>query len=240
MPHRPLILRADARGALALRSAALATAVLGAATFGVSAPVMAAPASSVPQQASQMAASAPGKAEAGQVIVFLRHGEKPKAGLGQLSCKGLNRALALPPVLMTSFGRPDMIFAPDPSKLKEDDGTDYAYIRPLATIEPTAIAAGLPVDTSMGFEQIGKLQKALEDASAPHLIVVAWEHKEIVKLVRAMVKGAGGDPDQVPKWKGEDFDSLFVLRRGAAGQLTFEHRVEGLDGQSDTCPGVKG
>jgi hypothetical protein len=32
-------------------------------------------------------------------IVIVRHGEKPPAGLGQLSCQGLNRALALSQVL---------------------------------------------------------------------------------------------------------------------------------------------
>jgi len=34
-----------------------------------------------------------------ETIVFFRHGEKPSAGLGQLTCQGLNRALALPDVL---------------------------------------------------------------------------------------------------------------------------------------------
>ena len=37
---------------------------------------------------------------AGETIVLLRHGEKPPTGLGQLTCKGLNRALALPSLLM--------------------------------------------------------------------------------------------------------------------------------------------
>ena len=29
-----------------------------------------------------------------ETVVFVRHGEKPEKGLGQLSCRGLNRALA--------------------------------------------------------------------------------------------------------------------------------------------------
>ena len=36
---------------------------------------------------------------AAETIVFVRHGEKPEAGLGQLNCQGLNRALALPSVI---------------------------------------------------------------------------------------------------------------------------------------------
>ena len=81
-----------------------------------------------------------------ETIVFIRHGEKPNGGFGQLNCQGLNRALALAPIIAKSFGRPDAIFAPNPSRPKEDAGRLYDYIRPLATIEPTAIWFGLPVD----------------------------------------------------------------------------------------------
>ena len=41
-------------------------------------------------------ASAPVQVE---TIVCIRHGEKPKAGLGNLDAEGRNRALALPDVL---------------------------------------------------------------------------------------------------------------------------------------------
>ena len=50
-----------------------------------------------------------------QTIVFIRHAEKPKGGFGQLTCQGLNRALALAPMIAQSFGKPDAIFAPNPS-----------------------------------------------------------------------------------------------------------------------------
>ena len=42
------------------------------------------------------AISAPAVAAERETIVFMRHGEKPPEGLGQLDCQGLNRALALP------------------------------------------------------------------------------------------------------------------------------------------------
>jgi broad specificity phosphatase PhoE len=175
-----------------------------------------------------------------QTIVFMRHGEKPEAGLGQLSCQGLNRALALPPVLTKLFGKPAAIFAPDPSKRKDDSGTSYDYIRPLATIEPTAIAFGLPVDTSFGYEDIDDLKSELKKpAYAGKLIFVAWEHKQIVDLARQLMSDNGGDEKAVPKWHGKDFDSLYVLRIGgnkAASAATFEKMAEGLDGQPQTCP----
>lgn len=40
------------------------------------------------------------EAVASENIIFIRHAEKPSDGLGQLSCKGLNRSLALPNVII--------------------------------------------------------------------------------------------------------------------------------------------
>jgi hypothetical protein len=177
-----------------------------------------------------------------ETLVFIRHGEKPQAGLGQLSCKGLNRALALPAVIKAGFGKPDAIFAPDPSIRKEDGGASYDYIRPLATVEPTAIAFGLPVDTSFGYEDIAGLQAALgKPEYRKATVLIAWEHKQITALSRQILGANGGDADQVPKWKGNDFDSISVIRIVRDGDRTtasFERRKEMLDGQSDTCPGA--
>jgi len=77
-----------------------------------------------------------------ETIVCIRHGEKPHGGLGQLTIRGLNRSLALPEVLLQKYGTPQFIFAPNPSE--KVDGARYFYIRPIATIEPTAIRCGLP------------------------------------------------------------------------------------------------
>ena len=176
----------------------------------------------------------------GETIVFMRHGEKPDAGLGQLNCKGLNRSLALPGVLARQFGKPDAIFAPDPSRQKDDDGTLYDYVRPVATIEPTAIAAGLPVGTAFGYDEIDKLQAALTAPKyASSTLFVAWEHKEIVKLAKALLKQNGGKKADVPKWEGSDFDSLYVVHlppKGSSQGATIDIRAEHLNALPDTCP----
>ena len=129
-----------------------------------------------------------------QTIVLLRHGEKPAAGLGQLDCQGLNRALALPAVLARRFGRPAAIFAPNPATKVRDEGGVFDYVRPLATIEPTAIALGLPVDASVGFTDVDGLQQRLGE---PHLhnalVFVAWEHLRIVTIVRSLLARHNGD-----------------------------------------------
>ncbi|SUX30342.1 hypothetical protein [Chromobacterium vaccinii] len=120
-----------------------------------------------------------------ETIVLLRHGEKPAQGLGQITCQGLNRALALPQVLTSAFGAPDAIFAPDPAIQVSDSGNNYYYVRPLATIEPTAIRLGMPVNTGYGFTQTSDLAAKLLDSDyAGATIFVAWEHKKIVTLAK--------------------------------------------------------
>ena len=175
-----------------------------------------------------------------ETIVFIRHGEKPDKGLGQLNCKGLNRALALPPVIAKLFGRPSVIFAPDPSDRKVDDGEPYDYVRPLATIEPTAISFGLPVNASIGVSKMDQLQVALEQPlNRNGLILVAWEHKLIENIVRMLLNAHGGDAAIVPKWHGDDFDSIYVVTMnwtGDTAKATFVHQHEGLDGQPNLCP----
>jgi hypothetical protein len=178
--------------------------------------------------------------DAVETIVLIRHGEKPDQGLGQLNCQGLNRALALPSVIAKTFGRPSAIFAPNPSQQKDDHGASYDYVRPLATIEPTAILFGLPVNASFGFSDTGGLRAALEQPAYRNAVVlVAWEHKSIEAIARALLRSHGGDPALVPKWHKDDFDSIYVVTisgTGNAAKATFAHRQEGLDGQPDACP----
>jgi hypothetical protein len=177
-----------------------------------------------------------------ETIVFLRHGEKPARGLGQLSPQGLNRALALSAVLPAKYGKPDFLFAPDPAMTKvADGGPGYYYIRPLATIEPTAIALGMPVQTPFGYAEIDKLEAELSKPKyAQSLVFVAWEHGYGQEAAASLVGQFGGDPAQVPRWPGADFDSLYVVRitraAGRPAAVAFAHDQEGLDGQSKAMP----
>ncbi len=159
------------------------------------------------------------EAAAADRIVFIRHGEKPAQGLGQLDCRGLNRALALPGFFARTFGRPDAMFAPNPSVSKKDGGVSYDYVRPLATIEPTAIAQGLPVNVQFGFDDADGLQKALEAQRG--LVFVAWEHRLIDVVARKLIAAHGGDANVVPEWGRDDFDGVYVVTLAGrrAGQV---------------------
>lgn len=182
--------------------------------------------------------------QADQTIVLFRHAEKPAAGLGQLSCQGLNRALALPAVLQRKFDRPAALFAPNPGVRKKDGGVEYNYIRPLATIEPTAIALGLPVNTDYGLDDLAGLEAELARPQyADATVFVAWEHRLVAKLAERLLRQNGADPAQVPTWQSADFDSLYIVRlRQQDGRRLASFHVEqqGLNQQSAVCPGAVG
>ncbi len=177
-------------------------------------------------------------AHADTTIVIVRHGEKPSEGLGQLSCKGLNRSLALAPLLLSRYGNPTAIYAPNPSRKKKDKGVPYAYVRPLATIEPLAVRAGLPVTINWGIEDIGPLAKRLLALPAGTQFV-AWEHHWGERLARRLISRLGGNSEEVPRWPDSDFDSVFVIRviddAGGRRHATLAREREGLDGMPDTC-----
>jgi len=177
-----------------------------------------------------------------ETIVCIRHGEKPKDGLGQLTCRGLNRALALPGVLLGKYGTPQFIFAPNTTQKEDAKGT-YNYVRPLMTIEPTAIRCGLPVNTQFSYKEIKGLENELDQPPYKSAtIFIAWEHTLLDDFVRDEVQKYAGDPKQVPTWPGKDYDSIFVLKiTRAEGQASVVFTIghEDLNGLGDDCPGQR-
>jgi hypothetical protein len=174
-----------------------------------------------------------------ETLVCVRHGEKPTSGLGQLTCRGLNRALALPKVLLAKFGQPQFVFAPSPTE-KIDGIGSYNYVRPLMTIEPTAIRCGLPVNTQFGYQEIKGLENELEKSKYQKAtIFIAWEHSLLDEFTKDLVKKHGGDTLQVPAWSGKDFDTIFIIKithSEGHDAVAFVTDHEGLNDLSDECP----
>jgi hypothetical protein len=186
------------------------------------------------QTNSPVAAAGP----AVETLVCLRHGEKPPGGLGQLNCRGLNRALALPDVLLKKYGQPQFIFAPSPNE-KIDGDPGYYYVRPLMTIEPTAVRCGLPVNTGFGYLQIKGLENELGKPPYQNATVfISWEHVLLHDFVKNIMKDNGGNPSQVPNWSGKDYDSIYLVkitRSGGHTSVSFTLDHEGLNNLGDDC-----
>lgn len=169
-----------------------------------------------------------------QTIVFVRHGEKPNNDSGQLTCKGFNRSLALPDVLISQFGKPDALFASAPKQNKLGSS-----LRAVQTITPTAIRESLPIHLNYHAKQTKELQKALLSSEYENTVIfIAWEHDNLVKAAKSIIKSEGGNPDVIPKWQSSDFDSIYVLRINRDNNskiITFEHNQQGLNNVSEAC-----
>ena len=193
-------------------------------------------------QAQVPASPATKSGPAAETLICIRHGEKPADGLGQLTCRGLNRALALPTVLLEKYGQPQFVFAPNPTEKVDgkNGGPEYYYVRPLATIEPTAIRCGLPVNTQFGFRDIKGLESELAKTNYQSAtIFIAWEHGQLDDLVKNLLKDHGGNPGRVPAWPDNDYDTIFLVkitRSGAGESAAFTIDHEGLNNLSDVCP----
>ncbi|HAO78623.1 MAG TPA: hypothetical protein DCQ92_06535 [Verrucomicrobia subdivision 3 bacterium] len=183
---------------------------------------------------AQSLTNAPGQSV--ETIVCIRHGEIPTNQLGQLNGRGLNRALALPKVLLAKYGSPQFIFTCNPTQKLYG----YYYVRPLATIEPTAIRCGLPVNTQFGFKEISGLETELQkEQYANATVFVAWEHTLLDHFVKQLVKTNGGNPQEVPDWPSGDFDTIFevkIIRSEERQSVVFTIDHEGLNNLSDICP----
>lgn len=170
--------------------------------------------------------------QADTTVIFLRHGEKPGTSTGQLTCKGFNRALTLPSVLLTRFGMPDAIYASAPKENKTGSS-----LRPLSTILPTAIRAERPVILKYhATETDGLVSDLLSTSNRQQRVFVSWEHKNLVVATKALVRQTGGAPEQIPSWPGQDFDSPYIVKLNDQGRfVSFSKESEGVNGVSDRC-----
>lgn len=181
--------------------------------------------------------------EAFQTLVFLRHAEKPAEGLGQLNCQGLNRALALTTLLPERYGAPDYVFAANPDRTVEEGPNDqeFNYLRPLLTIAPTAIAHGLPVNTSFNANDVGDIVDELTDRQYRNsTIYTAWSRGYVSEIMNELLDEVGADDSlQVDRWHREDFDSLYAIRlhwKNGVATASLEAQAQGLDGRDLQCP----
>ncbi|KAF1022444.1 MAG: hypothetical protein GAK37_03371 [Pseudomonas sp.] len=178
-----------------------------------------------------------------QTLVFLRHGEKPANGLGQLNCQGLNRAMNLATLLPERFGNANYVFAADPNRhVKEGEhDTAYSYIRPLMTITPSAIKLGLPVNINYAVNDIRALANELVSNQYHNAtIYTAWSHGYLPELINKVASEAVGKQYTViHDWPGDDFDSLYVLtltwHNGKASVLARNDK-QGLNNGQPACP----
>ena len=117
-----------------------------------------------------------------ETIVFFRHGEKPSGGLGQLTCQGLNRALALPDVLLAKFRTPHYLYAPNPAAKISDPA--QLLLRAAAGYDRTGRDPRRPID-----QYQLRIQRPHRAAEYPREIIESERDRE----------GLNGQPTTYPR-----------------------------------------
>ena len=163
-------------------------------------------------------------------VVLIRHGEKPAEG-DNLSCAGLNRALALPAVL-------DQLLPTSPAATyvpiigTNDDSTSQA--RMFQTVTPYAVRHNLCVNSDYAVENAAGLARELRRQRGAALVV--WEHNALPKIAKKL-----GLKEKL-EWPDEDFDSIWLIEfsgGGAKGKAKCPKltRLRQHIGPAATCPG---
>lgn len=146
-------------------------------------------------------------------VLIVRHAEKPASGNG-LSPQGERRAQAYasyfdPLRLDGQSLLPGRLIATRDSK---------ASIRPRLTLTPLSQRLGLPIEQPYADADVGKLVKSLDKDNQAPVVLIAWHHGHIDKLIGAF----GGDAKAITgrkTWPGDVYDWLVVLRFDARGRL---------------------
>ena len=161
--------------------------------------------------------------------------------LSRVSRRAWDRALALSIVLPEKFGKPDFLFAPDPAYQMREPAGEANYVRPLMTIEPTAVRYQMPMQTPRGYGDANQLEQELANPKyAAATVFVAWEHVNAESMAKGLMELFHPDASVIPHWQGSDFDSLYVVRiarspnRPPVASFILEH--ENLNGQSNKMP----
>ncbi len=154
-------------------------------------------------------------------VVFIRHAEKPLKG-DNLSCQGLNRSMLLPTLLYSRFGIPTATYIPS---MALGDSTKHS--RMFQTLIPFAVKYNLALTSK--FEEKDSVGIARDILEKKGTILVVWEHKCIVSIVRAL-----GIDDKTLRWPDDDYESIWTLTF-ENGQAKMSRSTEGLK-PSEACP----
>jgi hypothetical protein len=158
-------------------------------------------------------------------VVIIRHGEKPDKG-DNLSCKGLNRALALPAVLDTVTGKPKHTYVPT-IKVGKKTSSDRMF----QTVTPFAIQQNLDINST--YNETDSTGAAKDVLTKKGVVLMVWEHSNIPPLARAL-----GVPGNL-SWSGKDFDSIWIIdfesTKNGMKFKKFTIKQENIN-PSDTCP----
>lgn len=145
-------------------------------------------------------------------IFILRHGEKNNDEERHLSEKGYKRAAALANFFhqkkfTDAYGTPAVLFAAR--------GKPGKSIRSIETLQPTAQAFGMRLNTSFEKGEEKDLVKELLDDSSldGKTVIIAWNHTGIPRFLKPL--------DLKADWEDGSYDRFWILSSKANGNWKF-------------------
>jgi len=163
--------------------------------------------------------------DAPDVVMIIRHGEKPTGSGGpagvtvdgrnddeSLTVQGWTRAGALIGLfdpragdgsalpLRAGLSKPAAIYASDPN--------GHGSARPQETVLALSAALGLTVNLSFDKGQEAQLVAGLAGVAGP--VLIAWQHENIDAIIAAL---GPVDPAPPRSWPGSRFDMVYVFTR---------------------------
>jgi len=130
-------------------------------------------------------------------IIIIRHGEKPQTG-NNLSCKGFNRSILIPDMIVSKFGIPSFLYVPSV-------GTDSSskHARMFQTITPLAIKYNLAINSQFnGKDSSGITEDILKKTGT---VLLIWDHKSIIPIIHSL----GIKTSLI--WSGDDYESIWIV-----------------------------
>ncbi|MGO2489867.1 MAG: histidine phosphatase family protein, partial [Pseudomonas taetrolens] len=117
----------------------------------------------------------------------------------------------------------------------------YSYVRPLMTINPSAIKLGLPINLEFSANDTRQLARELtKDKYHNATIYTAWSHGYLPELINSVAGEALGKKTTLTEdWPSHDFDTLYVLTvTWHDGKATLLSRVDKqeLNNGTKACP----
>ncbi len=156
---------------------------------------------------------------ANNIVLIIRHSEKPDTGTG-LNAAGEARAR-----LYTKYFQP---FQEEGLTIQVDSlyaGADSENsMRPRLTLEPLSKSSGMPLHSNIRTKDSDAFVQELRTEAHGQYPLIAWRHREMTTLLRAF----GASPEKLlpnGQWPDEIFDWVIVLKMGADGQLISAKRI---------------
>jgi hypothetical protein len=164
-------------------------------------------------------------------LLIIRHAEKPEPNLPDsgnaedgssdkhsLIIRGWQRTGAWAALFASggfgaSYPKPDVVYAASPTKPAPDDND--ASKRPWETVLPTCARLGIDPIIEFGVGEEPALVDELSKLTG--VVLIAWEHKNIVRKILPLLVGDQVIPHLPKKWQGTRFDVMLRFDRAQTG-----------------------